>query len=620
MRHKNWLRAATLLGLILVLGSCEPSDPGSPAANQSPTTRIVVAPLQNSVHDHYVSPSSMFWVQWYGHDVDGQVNGFYLKVDDGPEVFTTKGDSAITFNSPDPGHPTQHTLTVSAIDNEGLRDQNPPTRTFSATNRAPEIDAFNASFPDSAQVGSGISFDVEWSDPNTSGAFLRVLIDGEPVCGWSERTHFQFCNTGDASILTQLDTFTVTTISSSTLTPGEHDLSVEVIDWGGARGEPYTRHITVLAGQYPDLTSIKSKYGSTDYYPDGSTFYTVNVTTSFEMVGTASGYFGTVHSYQYRYHFRSLPESPADTVWGDWTTWSAWIAAEFDVFNLAPGEYQFEAVCRDWTGAQSEVNSFDISILIPNFSAKTLLVVDETRDGNGRPGSPNDEQCDDFYRYILDYDTASMVTSTGWQVTELDFATTRPPNNARFVSARDVFNQRVIVWHGDDKSEVLLGENTTILGEYLERGGRLILSGQDILGAFSTNDVAEFVSGFPYKYLRVGGGSRSTERNTDGGFIAMIGDPGLGWVDTLAIDPDKISSRWNGIDGCWALAPRHRTIEIGYWHGFIPATEWESGCVCVANFDDVNVWRTITLGFPLYFMDNDQSRTFMTTALSALDE
>ena len=154
MKQNILLIAAPLFVALLLLWGCETTDPGSPSANQAPETWIVVAPLDDALHDHYISPSVMFHVQWFGHDEDGQVVGYYIQIDDGPEAWTTRGDSAIAFeaSTPDPNNPGQtqyaaHTIKVASIDNEGLRDPEPATRTFAAMNDIPEITAFVADFP-----------------------------------------------------------------------------------------------------------------------------------------------------------------------------------------------------------------------------------------------------------------------------------------------------------------------------------------------------------------------------------------------------------------------------------------------------------------------------------------
>ncbi len=620
MRRNGLLLIAPVVTALLLLWGCEPSDPGSPIANQPPTVRIVVAPLDSALHDHYISPSVMFHIQWFGNDVDGEVVGYYLQVDDGPEAWTTKGDSAIAFRASEPDStqpektvPTWHTVRVTALDNEDLRSA-PAERTFRVTNWFPEITAFVADFPDSALVGPGISFSVEWSDQNYSGGEFQLLLDGEAITDWDARSGYQFCDMSDPTILELLDETEVQAVDCALLTSGEHDIGVVVRDRGDARSQPWMRHITVADTFKPMLESISSLYGSSDYYPDGSIFHRARTTTSFTMNGSAEEYFGGVHSFRHRYRYREIPQTPEDTTWGDWNDWSDWGGSEFEMANLPVGEYHFQAQCRDWAAFESLVTDYFMTIVEANFEEKTLLIVDETKDGNGRPGSPNDEQCDRFYREILGLDTTTWTTPDGWTVSEIDYRNHKI-GDASYVSPKDVCNQRVIIWHSDDKSELRLSDNTRILQEYLDRGGRLIVSGWDVLSPFADGDEVTFTSGFAYRYLRIA----AAKRENDKLFVGMTGDAELGYPD-LELDREKVPGRWNGLDKCWLLEPRHRTDSIGGWRGFEgrPPDFEGRGCA-VRNFAPVNPWRTIVLGFPLYFMGTDQAVQFIRTAIADID-
>jgi len=644
-----------LLMVLLLLWGCEPSNPGSPLENQPPETRIIVAPLEGiidtvytyvyavdttvtppetlsvdtlieytNVHDHYISPSRMFRVQWFGHDRDGLVKGFYIQVDDGPEVWTVRGDSAISFEAltPDPlipggTIPTQHRIRITAVDNEDLRDPTPAERVINVINSQPVISEFIADFSDSSIVGPGIGFEIEWNDLNISGCYFRVTIDGNAVTEWDANTKFRFCNLDDPSIPALLEN-DVTSIDINLLTIGEHNLGVEIKDWGGALGDPLIMHITVQDTILPTLEGIETIYGASAYYPDGSIFYRANTTTAFTMIGSASEYHGNVHSYRYRYRYQPIPATPADSAWAEWHDWTDWRPAAFEMTDLTVGEYQFQALCRDWTGTESPVLNYIMSIVEVDFSEQTLLIVDETKSGNGRPGSPNNEQCDEFYRTILEVDTSTWETPTGWQVTEIDYASHKV-NDASYISARDVFNKKVIIWHSDDKAQYFISDNIRLLVDYLERGGKLIISGWDVLkpfgGADNPNEIT-FDAGFAYKYLRIQGGTRSVSGTRDS-FIGMLGntDSGFEYPDSLTVDSEKIPGSWNGPDKCWVLLPRHRTESVGKWIGFNPDDVLNNGDACLRNFNPVNPWRTIVLGFPLYFMKNDEAKEFIGRAL-----
>ncbi len=612
MKKNDLLNVAPLLLALALLWGCEPKDPGSPGGNQPPETRIVVAPMEGDTADHYVSPSPMFHVQWLGHDADGVVEGYWVWVDDEPEKWSTGGDSAWAFESAitDPDNPDRtlqrHTVRVAAVDNEGARDPTPAERTIDVFNYPPRITGFESNFQDSDTVGAGIDFSIEWSDANISGVEFRLWVDDQPVMlevmvrgqltpkEWTPLSRFQFCDTSDPAILDAIDPG-VQPVDISLLPPGPRALKVEVRDLGNAIGEPVHRQIVVSDMVRPSMSAITAIYGTADYYPDGSIFYQPRTTTSMTMTGAADDYSGTIHSYRYRDRSGLI----GDTTWTDWGPGSA----EFN--DLPVGQYQFQAQCRDFAGFYSDTLDHLMSIVEAEFSGQTILVIDETLDGNGNPGSPDDPQCDDFYAAIL-----SGLVGEGWTVETLDYAT-HAVGIESYVSALDVFDKRIIIWHADDKRAYELAANQGLLSQYLNRGGRLILSGWDVLGAFTLTDEITFSSGFAYTYLGIEGGKRATQKV----FVGMTGVPEYNYPD-LNLDHDKIPGRWDGLDKCWALYPRRRVDTIGEWVDFEgPGAEMHEESNCIRNFSPIIAWRTIVLGFPLYFMQNDEARLFIERAV-----
>jgi len=608
MKTKSLALVAVLGALLPMMWGCEPSTPGQLIPNTPPETRIVVAPMPNASHDHYIAPEVIFRVQWFGHDDDGLVAGYWLGVD-GDSVWTTRGDSAIAFASsqPDPSNPgktipASHTIRVTAVDDAGAADPTPAIRTFLAVNSIPTISEFVSDFGDEARVGAGISFSIAYNDSNPSGAFFKLWIDGQAVNDWDNRSAFQFCKTSDPTILNSVDSGAVKPLDVSLLPAGNHILTLRVMDWGGAVSDSIARPITVIDTLKPTLTSLTSTYSGLDYYPDGSVFFASNAMTHFATEASAAAYYGSIHSYRFR--LIGLTDS---------TDWSPWGAATKDTLNLPPGAYRVEAEGRDWTGTISDPMRYEMRIVEPTFASTAgtkIILVDETRDGNGRPGSPNDWQSDSTWRAILGYDTTSWTTTQGWNVTELDYVSHRV-EGVNYVSPLDLFDKQVVIWHADDKATFDLDVgafNKRALGEYLDRGGRLLLCGWDVGANFTTSDSASFsASSFVGKYLRLTGGKRSNDKN--------FGQAtGAGGYPAIAIDPTKIPANWSGMmDKCWTLTPSHRSEAIALWSG-VP---FDGMPAAIKNFSPLNSWRTITCGFPIYFLDT-ASGAFVRKAVEEL--
>jgi len=610
MKIKALLLVAVLGALLPLLNGCQPGTPGTLIPNQAPESRIVVAPMPNANQDHYLSPEVMFRVQWFGFDPDGQIVGYWLKVD-ADSVWTTRGDSAISFKAfeTDPNHPVKtvplpHSISVAAVDDAGAMDPSPATRSFQATNSIPAITEFVSEFLNGSLVGAGISFSITYNDSNPSGIFTRLWIDNQPVTDWDSRTKFQFCAMSDPTILSAIDLGLTTPVSISLLPAGNHTLTLRVMDWGGAVSDSVARTITVVDTVKPALESITSTYSGLDYYPDGSVFYADEAPTIFSLAGSAASYYGDVEAFRYRLVGQN-----------DSMAWSSWGASSFDTLGLPAGAYRFEAQCRDWAGVVSDVSSYSMQIVEPTFSGSASIkvaVIDETRDGNSRPGSPSDAQCDSTWRVILGYDTTSWVTSQGWIVSELDY-TTHKINDISYISPLNLFDKSVVIWHADDKAELNLKtavQNKRLLSEYLDRGGRLFLCGWDVGENFGadTDSLAFSANSFAGKYLRILGGKRSNDKSF-AGTIAVGGYPALN------NDPAKMPPAWNAkLEKCWIFYPAHRTETIAAWNG-VPFDSM--GCA-MKNFSPLNRWRTITCGFPIYFLADSGSQPFVRKAIAEL--
>jgi len=608
MKTKSLVLVAVLGALLPMIWGCEPSSPGQLYPNTPPETRIVVAPMPNASNDHYVSPEVMFRVQWFGHDGDGLVVGYWLVVD-ADSVWTTRGDSAIAFVSsqPDPNVPGQtlpasHTIRVTAVDDAGAADPTPATRTFSATNSIPKITEFVSDFADESTVGAGLSFNVTYEDSNPSGVFFKLWIDSQAVSDWDSRSAFQFCKTSDPTILNSVDSGAVKPLDVSLLPAGSHFLTLRVMDWGGAVSDSVTRPITVIDSLKPVISTLSSTYSGLDYYPDGSVFFAANAITHFASTASAAAYFGAIHSYRFR--LIGVDDS---------TDWSPWGVSSNDTLGLTPGTYRAEVESRDWTGTISEPRSYRMTIIEPTFGndpVTKLMVVDETLNGNGNRSSPNDFQADSTWRAILGYDTTSWTTPQGWKVTELDYGLHKI-DGISYISPLDLFDKQVVIWHADDKATLDLNTgvfNKRALGEYLDRGGRLFICGWDVGANFGTGDSISFsASSFAGKYLRITGGKRTLDR----AFSQATGDNGYA---NISNDPAKLVASWNGkLDRCWTFTPSHRSDPIARWTG-VPF----DGMTCaVKNFSPLNPWRTIICGFPVYFLDT-ASGPFVRKAIEEL--
>ncbi|NQU06872.1 MAG: hypothetical protein HQ568_12315, partial [Calditrichaeota bacterium] len=450
---------------------------------------------------------------------------------------------------------------------------------------------------------------VEWEDQNLSDGLVRLKIDGSPVTNWDVRLKFQFCETSMQDIVESLDSNIVYAVDISLLRAGNRTISVEVKDLGGAISDAYVINVYVVENVTPEVTAFTAAYGTTDFFPDGSTFYDDNITTIMEISATAESYFGTVQAYRYRMRYRSTIGDT--TEWVEWDEWSddTWGASSIEFNDLDLGEYQFQVQCRDYTGALSEIYENSLSIVTPDLSGMTILIVDETASGNDRPGSPADSTNDKFWARIT-----GDLPADGWTVSSVDI------DSVGQISPLHVYDKHIIVWHGGDFASILLGENLVLLEQYLEAGGKLIISGWSSLTAFTDDPTAtelSFEAGFAADYLRITDGTKSTDKE----FTGVIGNEDLGCPD-LTIDPDKLPSRWHGImNNCWIMTPGWRAESVCTWKGpDDPVSSFEGETCAVRNYSAVYPWRTMILGFELFFAYEDQAKEFLEWAVNDISQ
>jgi hypothetical protein len=494
----------TILPAVLMLAfiaGCEVSDPGTPLANQPPTTILSYAPLDSAVVNHYLPLS------WAGNDGDGTVTGFRLFVDGNFIVQTAATDTTISFTSPTSGEPAWHTFKVQAVDNDGDLDPNPPQRGFYTTNTGPTVSfSTSGSVPNGATVSRGFRMTLAAADENRSGIEFAISIDDTvSFTEWSTDSVIIF---GDPT----LGMFPVGTVpvSSNALAEGAHTIYARTRDSGLALSAIVSRNVTIQLGSAPSMGAVSASYntsaGADEFYPDGSIYKRNNAEVAVAFPASAELYFGVIHSYRY----------------DDGAGWSAWQELpELTLSDLPTGEYAYLFQARDVTGTLSDTATFSLRIVEQTLS-DSILVIDETRDGNGNIGSPTDAQVDDFYAAVL----------AGEKVRSVDYSA------QGYVSPFDLSTVGLVVWHADDFSDQNLDNAQTILEEFMQRGGRVLISGWNVMGAFTTTATVSFGSStFGYQYLRLFAAERDASTNVQ----KATGLAGVNGYPAVSIDAAKVS-------------------------------------------------------------------------------
>ncbi|MCK4655313.1 MAG: T9SS type A sorting domain-containing protein, partial [Candidatus Cloacimonetes bacterium] len=211
-----------------------------------------------------------------------------------------------------------------------------------------------------------------------------------------------------------------------------------------------------------------------------------------------------------------------------------------------------------------------------------ILVIDETMDGSGIQGNPDDAMVDEFYQNVLNTDFTSY-----------DYADEGSPTLEYLV------NYSTIVWHDDDISQNAIEDNINNLGCYLAGGGNLLISGWKTAAEIPDFFKSDFLSCFETQLI--------SEWEFTGASSAEYED--------LNLDPDKVSPTFNGILPYVCIFPE--AINGIYNFEGIQGSQY-IGEVCALK-DQPNA-TFVLLGFPLYFFYENEVEGFLNQFLTEIGE
>jgi hypothetical protein len=125
--------------------------------------------------------------------------------------------------------------------------------------------------------------------------------------------------------------------------------------------------------------------------------------------------------------------------------------------------YQIRAVDDD--GNESAPSNYAVGQLVTHDAG--ILLVDGTKDGSGGSINPTDGAVDSFY--------LALLTHSSFPVEQYDIADSLTAGRA--MSNADLGAYAVVIWHSDVRSSSPLYNDTTEIREFLQSGGKLLLSG-----------------------------------------------------------------------------------------------------------------------------------------------
>ncbi|MCK4584586.1 T9SS type A sorting domain-containing protein [candidate division WOR-3 bacterium] len=209
-----------------------------------------------------------------------------------------------------------------------------------------------------------------------------------------------------------------------------------------------------------------------------------------------------------------------------------------------------------------------------------LLVVDETKDGSGgSPILPTDEQVDSFYDYCI-----APISYTQWDCADKGL----PPIDT-------LVHYKQVLWHDDDMGYSTINECGDELITYCYNGGGFVLSGWRTMKTF-TSSMLDFYG------------------ITDEGEITIPkfkGVYGMNGYTDVAVDSSKMLASWNWMLNYGWHFDRSKGDTIALIES--PDTLYDSLITGVRNL--AGSYNYVILGFPLYFMEGEDAKTFLQKAL-----
>jgi len=285
---------------------------------------------------------------------------------------------------------------------------------------------------------------------------------------------------------------------------------------------------------------------------------------------------------------------------GPWSDWSADTLVVIRPGCFDPplhGQHTIAVKAKDNTEVEDPTPATVNITLAQMTFEKGILVLDETYDGRGGRESPSDGQVDEFYQQILNRPFDS------WDFGEQGL----PPKEI-------LCQYRLLIWHSDDRIDRHVGENRDYLADYLNAGGKLWLSGWNILSDLGDAGFpVEYTYGdFPYDYLHLISADKSTS-------IDFSGAEGVGSFPSIEVDGGKLLPFRKGrLHDVNVFEPGAFAEEILLYQSASRDPDFH-GKPCAIKYSGTT-YKVVFLGFPLFYIKQDQAAALAQEILRFLGE
>ena len=275
----------------------------------------------------------------------------------------------------------------------------------------------------------------------------------------------------------------------------------------------------------------------------------------------------------------------------DWEPWqkdTVFYLNPLTIPNLTAGLHKITVKSRNNAYVEDKTPpSVYVNLIFPTHE-KDWLIIDDTKDQNGSREHPSDEQVDNYYETLFE-----EISHDVWDIAS-DGA----------IPKYELGKYKYVLWHCDAKANSSLSESVGLLTDFLNTGGRLMISGWDFYDTFSQTgvwrDSIKFFGNFLKDYLHIENQYTITEALLDS--ILVLDDEYL-HTNITAVDTSKI---WSFRDGLfyvnWFYSLGAFTNRIFLYHP-ADSVAGENYIDAVIGFGYHNrEYQLVVLGFPLYYL------------------
>lgn len=541
-----------VFGLSMVFISCSnPIDAGSEHPNQPPHTSLANIPV-NDAAGKYPQSTPTVTLYWVGNDPDGFVTAFRYR--------WSYDSSRVTVY-----HPWTTILNYEFMGYTLITQGN--------VSNVPAVYHYFATLAPSST--DSVVNKLEAND--------SLYVQGDTVFPAGS----EIINPDEGSFIFE---------SRDTLNP--HTFEVAAVD-NEAAIDPHPASVTFWTPQ-----AVSPIAQIIPPYPADSTFVIDKLTDTFNGI---SFYFQAIDPYSKGMLYSWCVDS---LHWSPFSDNASAVVTGADMKPPYTGPHIFYVRAKNDFGLISAPAADTFNVIVPAFAGPNpvhrILLIDATRNGAGTKGFPTDAELDSYYGMLLDSSGESGKYDL-WDVKKSGF-----PGRLTIAqySAVVMFDDSYL----GDLSVRISSDDEQLLSQYLNVGGKLIMSGWQFTSAIDNPD-SFFIDNVHLESVSLGD-PQFYQVNNSHDFIGATGKDGY---PDMMLDSTKIPSTWNGgLQEISAIAPRGFGEITCTYNSKSDSSAFQGRPVGVRYLGVT--YSVVYFGFPLYFVDQPAAIKAIRKALSDIGE